>query len=162
MEKLNRAVISRMPYDLYEEGASYIQHYLVQLVIVMSGPAFFEKASFSSFLLSCACYRHISCAKNHKLFQASFLGVRLMKKRRHWLPCSLSDSEVTLPFLGSVCKGICVSWSSWTAYPCVSVSIYLLAPRNVCLFVCLMACLWKLSSLTKDRTHVQDSESPES
>ena len=51
MEKLNRAVISRMPYDLYEEGANYIQHYLVQLVIVMSGPAFFEKASF--FLCCC-------------------------------------------------------------------------------------------------------------
>lgn len=73
MEKLNRERSFRGCLDLYEEGANYIPTLpnSPQLVIVMSGPAFFGEASFSSYLLSCPYFQmillqDISCA-NHEL-----------------------------------------------------------------------------------------------
>ena len=64
----------RMAFDPYEEeGANYIQRSGPHSVIVLSGPALLEKASFSPFLMLMALsqmillLQDVLCAKNHKL-----------------------------------------------------------------------------------------------
>ena len=63
-----------MAFDPYEEeGANYIQRSGPHSVIVLSGPALLEKASFSPFLMLMALsqmillLQDVLCAKNHKL-----------------------------------------------------------------------------------------------
>lgn len=76
MKNLNRAIILRMAFDSYEEeGANYIQHYLVHIQsLCCRGLLYLRKLLFFSFLLLMALsqmillLQDVLCAKNHKLY----------------------------------------------------------------------------------------------